>query len=223
MDPSALLQQLTDQIVAMSGSPLVLVVVAALTVIDSFFPPVPSESIIVALAAIAVSSNNPPLWALFLTAAGAAVIGDNIAYQLGRLLHPGGERGAKFLRGPRMTKTFTWAEQALERRGAMLILVGRHIPVGRVAINLTAGASGYPLRRFLPLTILAGLAWSAYAVVIGTVAGRWVKDQPLLAAAIAVVVALVLGFLVDRIISAVQGRRANRARLTGGVPASNNG
>ncbi|WP_229118071.1 DedA family protein [Enemella evansiae] len=223
MDLSALLQQLTDQIIAMSGSPLVLVVIAALTIIDSFFPPVPSESIVVALAAIAVTSGQPPLWALFLVAAVAAAIGDNIAYQLGRLLHPGGDRGPRWLRGPRMTRTFAWAAQALERRGAVLILVGRHIPVGRVAVNMTAGASGYPLRRFVPLSILAGLAWSAYAVVIGTLAGRWVHDNPLLGAAIAVVVALILGVIVDRVVSAVQGRRdQRRARLTRGVPASNN-
>lgn len=216
------MQQLTDQIITLSGGPWVLLVVAALTIIDSFFPPVPSESIVVALAAIAVHSGQPPLWALVLTAAVSAAVGDNIAYQLGRVLHPGEGRGPRWLRGPRMTRTLNWAAGALERRGAVLILVARHIPVGRVAVNLTAGATGFPLRRFVPLSILAGVAWAAYAVLIGTVAGHWVHDQPLLGAGIAVVVALLLGLVIDRITRVVQARRENRsARLTRGVPASN--
>ncbi|MGY4720530.1 DedA family protein [Naumannella cuiyingiana] len=207
MDLLAVLSHLTETITALASTPWVYPVVLALTTIDGFFPPVPSESVVVSLAALSVSDGNPSLPLLFLAAALGAVAGDNVAYQIGRVLHPGGERGPRFLRGERMARAFAWARRALEHRAAVMILVARHIPVGRVAVNMMAGATGYPRRRFVPLTILAGTLWAAYGIGIGTVAGSWVKDQPLLAAALAVALALVLGFALDRVLEWFNRRR----------------
>ena len=48
------MDQLTDFLLATVSSPFVYVVVFAIVVIDGFFPPVPSESIVVVAAAIGV-------------------------------------------------------------------------------------------------------------------------------------------------------------------------
>lgn len=189
-------QYLNDFIQTHADSPWALVVVAVCTVIDGFFPPVPSESLVVGLAAISASTGTPPWWLLVPVAAAAAWCGDNIAYLIGRAI------GVRWLiqRFPRMVRILDWAERHLERRGAMIIIVARFIPGGRVAVNLTCGASGFLHRRFMALTVLSGVTWAFYSVGLGVLAGAWLHDNPLLAAAIGVVGAVILGVLVDQIL-----------------------
>jgi len=110
------------------------------------------------------------------------------------------------MRGPRVSAAFARAGDTLGQRGASLILGGRYIPVGRVAVNMSAGALRYPWRRFLPLSGVAALSWAVYSAVIGLVAGHWLADQPLLSAVIGVVFAVLLGVVIDRV-SAVRRRR----------------
>src|SRR5665647_2084153 len=54
----------------------------AFATIDGFFPPIPSESVIIALAALFVSSSSPDFWILGAVAAPAAFTADHIAYQI---------------------------------------------------------------------------------------------------------------------------------------------
>ena len=56
---------------------------------------------------------------------------------------------------------------ALDRRGASFIIAARYIPIGRVAVNMSAGALGYPRRRFVGLTAVAAVMWASYSAVIG--------------------------------------------------------
>lgn len=195
---------LSDFLLSAVSSPWVYLVVFLIVVIDGFFPPVPSESIVVVAAAIGVSTGAPnPVVIVILAAIGAA-LGDNIAYWLGRTL---GTERFRWMRHPRAVAAFDWAGRGLERRAASMLLVARYIPIGRIAVNMTAGATRFSYRRFWPLTILAGACWAIYSVLIGVLAGHWVKDQPLLGAAIGIVVALTLGLLIDRVSTVVTRRR----------------
>lgn len=194
-----------------AGSVWVLPVVFGLCALDGFFPPLPSESAVVALAAIAVSAGKPDLWALFAVAAAGAFLGDNIAYSLGR---HGGLARLRHPERPRVKRALDWADRELSRRGAMIIVAARYIPVGRVAVNLTAGATRFPWLRFAALDLVAAVTWSAYSIGIGTVAGRWLHDAPLLAAAIGVALAVLLGWLIDRLLQRLLG--AGGSPATGG-------
>lgn len=198
------LELLTQSILAASTSPLVYLLVFAVCVIDGFFPPIPSESVVVALAALAISSGSPWLLALGAVAAAGAIVGDNIAYLIGRRV--GTARWA-WMRRPRVAAAFDKARNGLEKRGVMVILTGRFIPVGRVAVNMTAGATGYPRRSFVPLTIVGGIGWALYSIGIGVLAGHWVADNPLLGTVVAIAVAMVVGAVVDFI----RGRLAIRS------------
>nr|WP_201469972.1 VTT domain-containing protein [Microbacterium hydrocarbonoxydans] len=194
------------------ASPWLYLVLLAVTIIDGFFPPIPSETVLVAAAAVSASSGD--LWALLplgLVAAVGAMIGDNIAFALGRRL--GTTRWA-WMRRSRVAAAFAHAERALAHRSAALILGARYIPVGRVAVNMSAGALGFPWRRFVPLSIVAGLSWSALSLAIGLLAGSWISDQPLVSAGIGVGVALVIGLVIDRV-AAARRRRAPVAQLAG--------
>ncbi|MGB4136959.1 MAG: VTT domain-containing protein, partial [Microbacterium sp.] len=184
-------------ILTAAASPWMLLVVFAVAAIDAVFPPVPSETVLVAGAAAAASAGHwPTLAALCLVAALGAMLGDNLAYALGRLI---GLRRMRWMRRPRVAAAMEYAQQALARRGATLIIGARYIPVGRVAVNVSAGALGYPWRRFLPVSLIGGATWAVYGAAIGALAGSWLTDQPLLAAALGVVVAVGVGIGVDRI------------------------
>lgn len=191
------LDQLNDVAVDLGGSPWVYLVVFALSAIDAVFPPLPSESVVVALAAIGAATGSPDLVLLGVAAGIGAFIGDNLAFQIGRLI--GVDRFDPDHR-PRLARIIAWARYELDRRAAVLILTARYIPVGRVAVNMTAGATGFPRRRFVPLAALAATSWALYSVLIGMLAGSWVKDNPLLGAVVAVVIAAAFGYLVDRVL-----------------------
>lgn len=202
---------LNDLIMQAIASPWLYLVLFAVTVIDGFFPPVPSETVLVAAAAVAASTGDGNLLLLGAVAAIGAAIGDNIAFLIGRRL---GTTRFAWMRRPRVAAAFAYAQLALDRRSATLILGARYIPVGRVAVNMSAGALGFAWRRFLPLSLIAGLSWSVFSIAIGLLAGAWIEDQPLLSAGIAIALALVIGVIIDRI-AALRRRRAPVAHLAG--------
>jgi membrane protein DedA with SNARE-associated domain len=196
------MQAINDFILAAAGQPWVLFLVLACCIIDGFFPPIPSESVVVGLAAVAATADVPNPWLLILAAALGAFSGDNIAYLIGRRV---GTRRWHWMRGPRMQSAFRWAGQELRKRPASLILVARFIPIGRVAVNLTAGVTHYPHLRFVGLTVLSATLWAAYSVGIGMFFGQWFEHNHLLGAAIAIVCAVALGIVVDLVINRVRG------------------
>ncbi len=193
---------LSDFVLSAAEQPWVYLVVLLLCLVDGFFPPVPSESVVVGLASLVISQGVPNPWLLILVAALGAFLGDNIAYSIGKAI---GITRFRWMRRPRMQRAFAWAGRELAKRAASLILVARFIPIGRVAVNLTAGATGYPRQRFVLLTVISGVVWAGYSVAIGAVAGSWFKDNHLLGVVVAVTIAIVLGLIVDRVIMLVRG------------------
>ncbi|HEX5332488.1 MAG TPA: DedA family protein [Cellulomonas sp.] len=179
---------------ALAGSPWVYVALYVFATIDGFFPPIPSESVVIGLAALAASTGEPAIAVLIPVAALGAFTGDQIAYTIGTRvdLHR-----VRLFRGRKGRRALEWAENALAHRGSSFILAARYIPVGRVAVNMTAGALGFPRRRFVGLTALAGLTWAAYGTAIGIGAGAWLKGHPVVAVAVGIVVGVVVGLVID--------------------------
>ncbi len=200
MDLLALLNGLVTDLAA---SPWVYPVVFLVCFVDGFFPPVPSETVVVGAATIGSATGEPVLLLLVGVAALGAIVGDNTAYLLGRVL---GTTRFRWMRTRRAAATLEWARRGLARRGALLIFTARYVPVGRIAVNMTAGATGYPPRRFVPLSVAAGSTWAAYSAVFGVVAGRWLHDQPLFAIVLAIVAAAVVGWTVDAVLRRMRAR-----------------
>jgi membrane protein DedA with SNARE-associated domain len=188
-----------------AGSPVVYVVLFAMCVIDGFFPPVPSETVLVGLAAVAASNGKPVLALVLATGALGAIVGDSVAYWIGRRV--GLDRLGRSRRVA-ISNAFVWASRQMHRRSASLILVGRYIPVGRMAVNMTAGATRLPYRRFLALSALAGAMWSGTAVGLALATARVLHGQPVLSVIVSVVIAISIGLAVDRVIGRISRRRA---------------
>jgi membrane-associated protein len=197
------MQAINEFILAAAGQPWVLLLVLACCLIDGFFPPIPSESVVVGLAAVAATADVPNPWLLMAVAGVGAFSGDNIAYLIGRRV---GTRRWHWMRGPRMQAAFRWAGDELRKRPASLILVARFIPIGRVAVNLTAGVTHYSHVRFVGLTVLSATLWASYSVGIGLFFGQWFENNHLLGAAIAIVCAVGLGIVVDLVINRIRGK-----------------
>jgi membrane-associated protein len=103
-------------ILALAASPLVYLGMYLFAAIDGFFPPIPSESLAIALAALSASTGQPNLALIILSAATGAFTGDQIAYTIGKRLDV---RRIPFMGGPRWQKALDWAGRSLELRGGI--------------------------------------------------------------------------------------------------------
>lgn len=184
--------------------------VSLFCLIDGFFLFLPSETAIVALASIATRTGEPNVYLLILGASIGAILGDNVAYFLGRTL---GTTRFKWMRRPRGAKAFAWAGRELEKRGAILIFTARYVPIGRVAVNFTAGATHFPWRRFVILDGIAVVTWATYSAAMGTFAGHWVHDNPLLGVGIAIAFAVIVGIIVDHLMKVLHHHLEKRGKI----------
>ncbi len=172
-----------------------------LATFDALLPPLPSDSVVITLAAFGAASGSPHLLALGVVAAAGAFIGDNLTFGVARR---SGLNGLRTSTRPKVRQAFLRAEGELDRRGGLAIVVARYIPVGRVAVNVTAGAGTFAHRRFVLLSALAATSWAAYSVGIGALAGHWVEQNPLLGAVGGIALAGALGLVVDRALQAAR-------------------
>ncbi|WP_413452167.1 DedA family protein [Georgenia phoenicis] len=190
-------------VLGMADSPWLLVAVLALATIDGFFPPVPSESIVIGVAVLAMTGDGPNLWLLILVAAVGAFTGDLIAYTIGSKVPIDRLR---IFQGKRGKASLAWARRALAQRGTVLILSARFVPIGRVAVNMTAGAVRFPRPRFILIAAIAAIVWGGYSTVLGIGAGVFLHDHPLVAIAVGVTGGVLIGFVVDAVLRWVHRR-----------------
>ena len=184
--------------------PWLYAVVFGLVIADAFVVVLPSETLVVALGSLAFSTGSPNIWLLLPVAAAGAVVGDNACYWIGRRI---GIDRFRWMRRPRIHSAFDYAGRALQQRPASLILTARYVPFARIAVNLTAGATGFAYRRYVPLTLVAGTSWALYNCVVGALFGAWLSDFPVLALVVSVVVAVLLGIGIDALIARVATQR----------------
>jgi membrane-associated protein len=164
-------QSLTN---AISGSGWAYAIILALAFLDSFFPVVPSETGVITGGVLA-ASGDLSIELVLVAAAAGAFAGDNFTYALGKVF--GDRLSRKLFRGKRAQRTLSWVQRTLEERGTTLIIAARFIPGGRTATTFTCGLTGYPWRRFLFLTFVAGIGWALYAGLLGYFGGKTFKDQ----------------------------------------------
>ncbi|WP_313541394.1 DedA family protein [Leifsonia aquatica] len=190
-----------------AASPWVYLVVFAVVLVDAFFPPVPSESVVIAAAAAAVAVGTPNLPLVIACAAAGAIAGDNLTYAIGRRVPL--ER-IRLLRGPRTSAALARARSGIHKRTGVLVLSARYVPVGRVAVNLMAGASGVAPRRFLLLSSVAGASWAVYSVTVGVISAQWLGGNALLAMIVGIALGASTGVVIDAVLRRAARRRERR-------------
>jgi membrane-associated protein len=157
-------------------SPVSYAIALLLPAFDALIPVLPSETAVITLGVATAGSTDPRIGILVLLAALGAFLGDNAAYLVGRRLGPAIDR--RFFASARGRRRREWAEDALERYGARIIVACRFVPGGRTAVTLTCGVVRYRQRAFVMATAFAGVIWACYAFFIGRLGGQAFRNQP---------------------------------------------
>lgn len=196
-----------DYVVAAAASYWVLPIIFALCCIDGFFPPLPSESVLISLGSVAAATGQVHIVLVCIFGALGAWIGDIIAYHIGRHIPI---YRISFLNKGRGKKAVDSAERSLAERGVFLILVARFVPVGRIAVNMVAGATGFSRMKFICTSFFAAFIWSIYSILLGYGAGAVLHDSPLLAIVVGILLGILSGLLLDKLITFIGGLFAKR-------------
>lgn len=175
--------------------------VLGLAALDVVFPVLPSESVVILGGVLAWQGRLHPV-PLVAAAAVGALIGDHMSYGLGRWTQRGRPQGrGRDRRRSKVAKLQAWASEQLERRGPAVLIVARFVPGGRTAGTFVAGRTAYPLRRFTPTTMVAGLLWASFAVALGYVGGSTFHEQTFLATGLGILLAVGCAALVELVSS----------------------
>jgi len=161
-----------------------------------FFMP---GEILVFLGGFLASQGVLELKLLIPLVAVAAILGDSIGYELGRLLHK-----SWFLRyghwlGLR-EEHWQRIEDFFQRHGGKTVFLARFSAFFRILVPFFAGAARLSYFHFLLFNVLGGLVWAAGSVTIGYLAGRswrlvevWIGRGALI---VVIVVILIVGVIV---------------------------
>ncbi len=101
-------------------------------------------------------------------AAAGAVVGDGLSYWLGRRWGPQLREHMLFRRYPQLIDR---GEQLFRRHGAKGLVIARYVGAVRPFVPAVAGMLQMPLRRYLPVSIVASLSWAALFLAPGWIFG----------------------------------------------------
>lgn len=129
--------------------------------VESTGIPVPSESILIAVAALAAGSgpDAPAITTVILAATAGAVIGDNFGYAIGR----GAGRRILARFGPRIglgPDRQRLGRYLFQRYGGRVVIAARFVSVLRTAVSLLAGTTRMPWPRFLLGNVTGAIVWA---------------------------------------------------------------
>jgi membrane-associated protein len=188
------------------SSPVSYLVAVLVPALDALIPVLPSETAVIALGVATAGGTDPRIAVLVGLAALGAFLGDNAAYLVGRRFGPAVSR--RVFAGERGERRRDWAQRSLARYGVRIIVACRFIPGGRTAVTLTCGLIGYPRRRFVFGTALAGILWASYAFLLGRIGGQAFEGRPWAG----LLVGLGLTVAVSGVIEAVRRTRRRQRR-----------
>jgi membrane-associated protein len=192
-----------DSLKDYSASPWFYLIIVVVAFFDSFFPVVPSETmVIIGGVSAGLGQLEWPLVALL--AAVGAFLGDNFAYYLGVFFS---ERlQTRYNKSNKGRQRLRWAQQQIETRGGNLLITARFIPGGRTIVTLSCGITGQSRRWFMKWSAIAGVIWGLYATLLGFIGGRSFQDNHTKAFLTAFSIAIVATVIVE-IVRHLRSRR----------------
>jgi membrane-associated protein len=153
--------------------------------------PVPGETALIASGVLA-HDGEMDIFAVIAIAAGAAIVGDNLGYLIGR------HGGRRLLEAPGFLERHRRAiiekgEPFFDRHGPKAVFLGRWVAGLRIAAAWLAGITHMRWRVFFFWNLLGGVAWATSvglaAYLLGPVAKKIVEDLGLGAIALVVLAA----------------------------------
>ena len=186
---------LTMWIESLMSTAWVYPVICALIFGDSFIPVLPSEIPLNLVGAWSGARGEPNIGLMFIVAVMCAVVGDNLCFLLGTRLMPYVNR---IRRGSKTYGALVWVKRNMRRNAGAAIIIARFIPSARLLLTILLGSVRFPWPMFFIFDTLGVILWAAQALAIGYLGGVIFSGSPLFAMLLSVVLATVLGFLVQR-------------------------
>lgn len=127
---------------------------------ESLGIPLPGETILIAASLYAGSTHKMSVWVIFVVAAAAAMIGDNIGFWIG---DKGGYRLVRrYGRYVRFDEAKVKVGRLIfDRHGGKVVFFGRFVSVLRTYAAFLAGTMKMHWRRFLLFNAAGGIVWAA--------------------------------------------------------------
>jgi membrane-associated protein len=123
-------------------------------------------------AGVLVQRNtfHEPLWLIIVLICVAAIIGNQVGYEIGRRGGPAVFRrpDSRFFRPEYVERT----SQFFEKYGPPAIVLGRFVPVVRTVITVMAGAGRMDYRTYTLYTVLGGVLWATSVTMLGYFLGN---------------------------------------------------
>ena len=150
--------------------------VALLVLLDTIFPPIPSE-VVLPLAGVLSGQGRLSYPGVVLAATAGSVVSALLLYAVGYWL------GEARLR-PLIRRFGRWlflkegdldrAQEWFEHHGAKAVLLGRCVPLVRSLVSVPAGVARMPLGQFVLFTALGSTIWNALLIGLGwALGGQW--------------------------------------------------
>jgi membrane protein DedA with SNARE-associated domain len=166
----------------------------------------PGETLAI-IGGVTASLGHTSLWWVLAVVVVAAIVGDSVGYEIGKLFGP---RVMQLSVLRRRQEKLDSARDFLRRKGGSAVFLGRWTAFFRAVMPALAGLSGMKYRVFLPWNAIGGIAWGATAVTAGYLAGQsYHRVEKWLGGGAAAVVAFIV--LVALAVWAVRRHRAERA------------
>ncbi len=127
----------------------------------------PGETAVV-LGGVLAHRGQVSLPLLLVIVVAAAVVGDSIGYEVGRLFGPRLLRTKLFRR---RESQLSKAQRFLRRNGGLAVILGRFTAFLRAVMPGLAGMSGLHYRKFLLFNFIGGLIWGTLFTLVGYLAG----------------------------------------------------
>jgi len=121
------------------------------------------------LGGVAASLGHVSLVGIMLVVVGAAIVGDSVGYEVGRVLGP---RVLQLKIWDKRRKRLDDARDFLARRGGSAVFLGRWVAFFRAVMPALAGTARMPYRKFLAFNAAGGIVWGVVVVLAGFLAGQ---------------------------------------------------
>jgi membrane protein DedA with SNARE-associated domain len=151
------------------GYPVLAAVVAA----EALGVPLPGETAVI-FAGLAASEHRLNIVLVIVIASAAAIVGDNVGFQIGRR---GGravlERPGRFYE--ERQRVIAIGDPFFERHGPKAVFLGRWVAGLRIWASWLAGASAMSWRSFLVWNALGGIGWATSVSLAAFYGGKGVE------------------------------------------------
>lgn len=142
------------------------------------FPFLPGDGLLFSAGVIAASTNLN-IWILLVILIIAAVLGNIINYNVGKLIGHKLKQSNNYFIKNHLIIHLPQAQQFYDKHGGSAIILGRFLPIIRTYIPFLAGIVKVETTIFIKNTVIGAVSWISIFLLTGFFVGeiKWVKDN----------------------------------------------